>query len=152
MSKHVSSVAAIPSVRESIVLKVRSLGANDDDRSQEAAASSSRGGLVMDGRDIGTSVLPHADLKVFLVADSHIRAVRRLEELRKNGTSTSLEAQMDVKQVQEDLERRDEMDRTRAVSPLRKADDAMELDTSHLTIEQQVDIIVKEAIRRQGQA
>ena len=101
----------------------------------------------MDGRDIGTAVLTHADLKIFLVADSYVRAVRRLEELKKNG---SQEALMDVKQVQEDLERRDESDRTRKVSPLRKADDAIELDTSNLTIEQQVDFIVKEALRRQG--
>ncbi|GJJ78559.1 CMP/dCMP kinase [Entomortierella parvispora] len=155
VSKHVSVVAAIPAVRQSVVQKVRALGAEDIDSSAKeskqtattSAPSSSRAGLVMDGRDIGTSVLTHADLKVFLVADSHVRAVRRLEELRKNGSQDAL---LDVKQVQEDLERRDESDRTRAVSPLRKADDAIELDTSNLTIEEQVDVIVKEALRRQG--
>lgn len=157
VSKHVSTVAAIPAVRQSVVQKVRALGAEDVDNSskesQQATATtsssplSSRAGLVMDGRDIGTAVLTHADLKIFLVADSHVRAVRRLEELKRNG---SQEALMDVKQVQEDLERRDEADRTREVSPLRKAEDAIELDTSNLTIEQQVDVIVKEALRRQG--
>lgn len=100
----------------------------------------------MDGRDIGTVVLPNADLKIFLVADSRVRAERRLQELTRNGNK---EEGLDVETVQKDLERRDELDRTREASPLRKADDAVELDTSHLTIDGQVDAIVQEVHRRQ---
>lgn len=100
----------------------------------------------MDGRDIGTVVLPNADLKIFLVADSRVRAERRLQELAKSGRK---EEGLDLETVQKDLERRDELDRTREASPLRKADDAVELDTSHLTIEGQVDAIVQEVYRRQ---
>jgi cytidylate kinase len=106
----------------------------------------------MDGRDIGTVVLPHADLKVFLVADSRVRAERRLQELIKSGVAadTTTEGVVDVEAVQRDLERRDELDRTRKVSPLKKADDAMELDTSGLTIDGQVDVIVREVERRRN--
>ncbi|KAG0049937.1 hypothetical protein BGZ83_005240 [Gryganskiella cystojenkinii] len=151
VSKHVSAVAAIAEVRQAVLQKVRALGATSDEVTTltRSATAETRKGMVMDGRDIGTVVLPTADLKVFLVADSHIRAVRRLEELKRNaGSKAVLET---VEQVQKDLERRDELDRTRIVSPLRKAEDAMELDTSNMTIEQQVDVIVKEALRRQGE-
>ncbi|KAF9140718.1 hypothetical protein BGX30_006103 [Mortierella sp. GBA39] len=142
VSKHVSAVAAIGPVREAVLQKVRDMGATST--SQES--NSGRAGLVMDGRDIGTVVLPNADLKIFLVADSRVRAERRLQELAKSG---SKEEGLDVETVQKDLERRDELDRTRVASPLRKADDAVELDTSHLTIEGQVDAIVQEVHRRQ---
>ncbi|KAF9912222.1 hypothetical protein BX616_010382 [Lobosporangium transversale] len=166
VSKHVSAVAAIGNVREAVLQKVRNLGAtdahvkgpndskNDNNNSNSglAAKLSTPKGLVMDGRDIGTVVLPHADLKVFLVADSRVRAERRLQELIMNAAdSTELQGQLDVEAVQKDLERRDELDRTRKVSPLRKAEDAMELDTSNLTIEEQVDAIVQEALHRQRQ-
>ncbi|KAF9539793.1 hypothetical protein EC957_004960 [Mortierella hygrophila] len=145
VSKHVSAVAAIGPVREAVLQKVRDMGATS--ASQEG--NSGRAGLVMDGRDIGTVVLPNADLKIFLVADSRVRAERRLQELAKSG---SKEEGLDVETVQKDLERRDELDRTRKASPLRKADDAVELDTSHLTIEGQVDAIVQEVHRRQKAA
>ncbi|KAI8349746.1 cytidylate kinase [Mortierella sp. GBAus27b] len=149
VSQHVSAVAAIGKVRESVLQKVRGIGARDSDQDVSTSASQSISeGLVMDGRDIGTFILPKADLKVFLVADSRVRAERRLRELTKNGQH-STDLTLDL--VQKDLERRDELDRTRKVSPLRKADDAMELDTSGLTIEDQVDVIVQEArCRRQG--
>ncbi|KAF8943936.1 hypothetical protein BGZ47_004862 [Haplosporangium gracile] len=142
VSKHVSAVAAIGPVREAVLHKVRNMGVTSI--SQER--NSGRDGLVMDGRDIGTVVLPNADLKIFLVADSRVRAERRLQELARSG---SKEEVLDVETVQKDLERRDELDRTREVSPLRKADDAVELDTSHLTIEGQVDAIVQEVHHRQ---
>ncbi|KAF9118317.1 hypothetical protein BGW39_001293 [Mortierella sp. 14UC] len=143
VSKHVSAIAAIGPVREAVLQKVRDMGATSE------GSDSERDGLVMDGRDIGTVVLPNADLKIFLVADSRVRAERRLQELAKNGGSGSEEV-LDVETVQKDLERRDELDRTRKVSPLRKADDAVELDTSHLTIDGQVDAIVQEVHRRQA--
>ncbi|KAF9196036.1 hypothetical protein BGZ49_002920 [Haplosporangium sp. Z 27] len=140
VSKHVSTVAAVGKVREAVLQKIRRMGSSEQttDKTQDK-----KPGLVMDGRDIGTVVLPHADLKIFLVADSLVRAERRLQELVKNGIDPKLEA-LDVKTVQSDLERRDELDRTRKVSPLKKAGDAKELDTSNLTIEGQVDAIVKE--------
>ncbi|KAF9105118.1 hypothetical protein BGX27_009799 [Mortierella sp. AM989] len=137
VSKHVSAVAAVSKVRDAVLQKIRSIGVTDDG-GRPLEPKSSNEGLVMDGRDIGTVVLPHADLKVFLIADSRVRAERRLQELVKIGSDPSLEI-LDVKAVQIDLERRDELDRTRKVSPLRKADDAVELDTSCLTIEDQVD-------------
>lgn len=138
VSKHVSAVAAIGAVREAVLDKVRSIGANNDFSDGIAKV---KDGLVMDGRDIGTVVLPNADLKIFLVADSQVRAERRLQELIKNGADPASGA-LQVEDVRKDLERRDELDRTRKVSPLKKAIDAVELDTSELTIEGQVDTIV----------
>ncbi|KAG0304260.1 hypothetical protein BGZ98_005747 [Dissophora globulifera] len=153
VSQHVSAVAAIGGVRQAVLQKVRSIGAQDDARYVDGspASKSSTEGLVMDGRDIGTVVLPHADLKVFLVADSRVRAERRLLELVKSG-ATPAQEKLDIDAVQRDLERRDELDRTRKVSPLMKAKDAMELDTSGLTIETQVDVIVQEVYRRRKSA
>ncbi|KAF9302804.1 hypothetical protein BGZ74_004824 [Mortierella antarctica] len=141
VSKHVSAIAAIGAVREAVLDKVRSIGANDDFTDGAAMA---RDGLVMDGRDIGTVVLPNADLKIFLVANSQVRAERRLQELIKNGADPA-SGVLQVEDVRKDLDQRDELDRTRKVSPLKKAPDAVELDTSGLTIEGQVDIIVCEA-------
>ncbi|KAF9925041.1 hypothetical protein FBU30_005120 [Linnemannia zychae] len=149
VSKFVSAVAAIGPVREAVLEKVRAIGASDQQHPHSSKdGSSSSPGLVMDGRDIGTVVLPNADLKVFLVADSRVRAERRLRELAKNNSHQG--EILDLDSVQKDLERRDELDRTRKVSPLRKAEDAVELDTSNLTIEGQVDAIVQEARRRQA--
>ncbi|KAF9091229.1 hypothetical protein BGX23_005367 [Mortierella sp. AD031] len=163
VSKHVSAVAAIGRVREAVLQKVRNIGATSGEPGYQAnnlatntntnSNSNSRtaGGLVMDGRDIGTVVLPNADLKIFMVADSRVRAERRLQELAKNGAGAGATTEsLDVETVQKDLERRDELDRTRKVSPLKKADDAVELDTSHLTIEGQVDAIVQLVHRKQA--
>jgi cytidylate kinase len=149
VSKHVSAVAAIGRVREAVLQKVRDMGATSSQQ-QGSGSDSGRDGLVMDGRDIGTVVLPNADLKIFLVADSRVRAERRLQEMAKSGNKD--EGVLDLETVQKDLERRDELDRTRKVSPLRKADDAVELDTSHLTIAGQVDAIVQEVHRRRASA
>ncbi|KAF9178104.1 hypothetical protein BGZ50_008051 [Haplosporangium sp. Z 11] len=155
VSKHVSAVAAIGPVRKAVLEKVRNIGATDDEaqtsNSIKSSTRSRAAGLVMDGRDIGTVVLPFADLKVFLVADSHVRAKRRLQELIKNGADPSTsDTHLNLDAVQADLELRDELDRTRKVSPLRRAADAMDLDTSNLTLEQQVDVIVQEVHRRRS--
>jgi len=93
------------------------------------------GGVVMDGRDIGTVVLPDAELKVFMIATLQARAQRRLLELQKNGESVTYE------EVEQEIANRDKLDASRSNSPLVKAKDARELDTSNLSIEQQVEVI-----------
>lgn len=92
--------------------------------------------VVMDGRDIGTCVLPDADVKVYLTADSHVRAVRRYEELRAKGQDCDLET------IEKDIIDRDYQDMHRELSPLRQADDAVLLDSSSMTIEQVADAII----------
>jgi cytidylate kinase len=96
------------------------------------------GGLVMDGRDIGTTVFPNADLKIFMVADPEIRAQRRYNELIKKGVNVTFE------EVKRNVESRDDEDTHRKISPLRKADDAVILDNSHLNFEEQLDFIINE--------
>ena len=88
-------------------------------------------GIVMDGRDIGTAVFPDAELKVFVTASASIRAQRRYDELQAKGQEASFE------DILRNVEERDRIDQTRAVSPLRQADDALLLDNSHLTIAEQ---------------
>jgi cytidylate kinase len=102
------------------------------------------GGIVVEGRDVGTVVFPDAELKIFMVADERGRALRRQREHSLTGTYVELELLM--KEMQE----RDMRDSTRSISPLRKADDAIELDTSDLTVEQQVEFVLKEAAKRIG--
>jgi cytidylate kinase len=101
-------------------------------------------GVVMDGRDIGTVVFPNAELKVFMSCDMDIRAERREKELLEKGKKVSLE------EVVENLNERDRIDSSRSDSPLRMADDAFLIDTSHLTIEQQVqkvlDLVKEKAV------
>ena len=122
VSDHVSEVAANSVVRRAMVKIQHQLGENK--------------GIVMDGRDIGTVVFPEAELKIFMTARPEIRAQRRLKELAAKGINASLE------EVLANLEERDRKDTTRADSPLRKADDAVELDNSYLTFAGQVDKIV----------
>ena len=117
VSSHVSPVAAIGFVREALTKQQQAMG--------EAK------GIVMDGRDIGTSVFPHAEMKVFVTASAEVRAQRRYEELAAKGEKVSFDA------ILKNIKERDHIDETRAVSPLRKADDAIVLDNSHLTIAQQ---------------
>lgn len=121
----VSKVSSIKGVRSAMVREQRKM--------------SERGGVVMDGRDIGTVVFPNADLKIFMVASIDERAKRRAEELVANG----LQPHRD--KLKKEIADRDLFDSTRNESPLRKADDAIELDTSNLTIDEQVEIIVKKA-------
>lgn len=117
VSSHVSVIAALPFVRAALVEQQQQMGAKK--------------GIVMDGRDIGTVVFPNAELKVFVTASPEVRAQRRYDELKAKG----MEANFDdiLKNVQE----RDYIDSHRATSPLRKAEGAIELDNSNITIEQQ---------------
>lgn len=125
VTQHVSRVSSYPRVREVLVRLQRRLAEH--------------GGVVLEGRDIGTVVLPDAELKIFLTASLGERARRRAKELAESGRA------VDPDVLQEDLAERDRLDSTRAVSPLKKAPGALVLDTTDLTIEEQVEFIVKEA-------
>lgn len=122
VSQNVSAVAAIPAVRTEMTRQQREIA--------------DKGGIVMDGRDIGTTVLPHAQVKIFLVASAHERARRRYEENQEKGIHTGTLAEL-----QAAIELRDKKDSTRKVSPLVQAADAIKLDSTHLTIDQVVDQI-----------
>ncbi|MCR4921693.1 MAG: (d)CMP kinase [Bacteroidaceae bacterium] len=117
VSQHVSQVAALGFVREAMVDQQRRMG--------EAK------GVIMDGRDIGTVVFPNAELKVFVTASAAIRAQRRYDELRAKGEDCNYD------EILHNVEERDRIDSTREISPLRQAPDAIVLDNSHLTIEEQ---------------
>jgi len=123
VTQHVSLVSSFPYVRKQMVAL------------QKKAAE--EGNIVMDGRDIGTVVIPHADLKIFLTAHVEERAKRRLKENIKKGKVAAID------QVIEDIARRDQKDSTRKESPLRMAEDAMILDTTYLTIEEVVEKIIE---------
>ncbi len=118
-----SKVSKLPEVREKMV-----------EFQQKLAGTKN---VIMDGRDIGTVVLPNAQLKIFLTADVSVRAKRRLLQLEEKGMSG------DIAQIEEEIRARDTQDMTRSVSPLKQADDAILLDTSDKTIDEVVDIIVK---------
>lgn len=117
VSNHVSPIATIPFVREALVAQQQKMG-------QEK-------GIVMDGRDIGTTVFPDAELKIFVTADSQVRAQRRYDELKQKGMSADFNA------ILKNVEERDYIDTHREVSPLRKAEDAITLDNSKMTIPEQ---------------
>jgi cytidylate kinase len=126
ISQNVSPVSTIKQVREAMVEQQRKLG---KDR-----------GIVMDGRDIGTVVFPEADLKLFLTADMLTRAFRRQRELLEK------DEMVDIDTIIENLQKRDEIDSTRKESPLRKADNATEIDTTFITIDEQVDEVIRMAV------
>ena len=117
VSSRVSPVAALGFVREALVRQQQEMGKAK--------------GIVMDGRDIGTTVFPDAELKIFVTASAEVRAQRRYDELTAKGEKASFE------EILANVKERDHIDETREVSPLRKADDALLLDNSHLTIEEQ---------------
>lgn len=117
VSSKVSPIAALPFVRKALVEQQQMMGREK--------------GIVMDGRDIGTAVFPDAELKVFVTASAEVRAQRRYDELKAKG----MEA--DYASILKNVEERDYIDSHREVSPLRKADDAVELDNSHMTIAEQ---------------
>lgn len=123
-----SAVSALPAVREKLVAEQRAMG--------QAKC------VVMDGRDIGTNVFPHAEYKFFLTASVEARAYRRWLELRKKGTEVALE------QVQTDLEQRDYNDSHRALNPLKKAEDAIEVDSTEMDPQAVVNFILNR-IRKQ---
>ena len=116
VTANVSRVAAIGAVREAMVAQQRRMGES--------------GGVLMDGRDIGTVVFPNAQLKIFLTASVEERALRRYKELMAKGQD------VDLAQLKENIASRDKQDSERAISPLRQAEDALLLDTSHMNIEQ----------------
>ncbi|KAI8145584.1 Cytidylate kinase [Fennellomyces sp. T-0311] len=137
--QNISPVAANTGVRSTLADQQRSLArANDPAWAGFTHHQQHIKGVVMDGRDIGTVILPDAELKVFIVADARVRAQRRFDELKSKNALGEGET---VDAIARDLNARDEADRTRAVSPLKKADDAVELDTSDKSIEGQVEAI-----------
>ena len=122
VTENVSTVSTVKYVREAMVEIQRNIGKKTN--------------CVVEGRDIGTVVFPDAEFKIFMVADVKMRAERRLKELHEMGEKRSLQ------EVMTDLKRRDEKDSTRSHSPLQKADEAIEIDTSMLSIDQQVGKII----------
>ncbi len=124
VTNFVSEVSAVPAVRDAMVRIQRRLGMT--------------GNYVVEGRDIGTVVFPDADWKFFLIADDETRARRRQKDLEKLGIHQDLDALIS------DIRERDRKDSSRSHSPLKKADDAIEVDTSNLTIEEQVQSIVNQ--------
>lgn len=117
VSNQVSKVSAIGFVRQALVKQQQALGKNK--------------GVVLDGRDVGTVVFPDAELKIFMTASPEIRAKRRFDELTQKGESVSFD------EILENIKQRDFIDQTREESPLKKADDAIILDNSNMTIEEQ---------------
>mgnify|MGYP000083411439 CR=1 len=117
VSSRVSPIAALDFVREAMVARQQAMGKAK--------------GIVMDGRDIGTTVFPDAELKIFVTASPEIRAQRRYDELKAKGEEAGFD------EILENVRQRDYIDQNREVSPLRKADDALLLDNSHMTISQQ---------------
>lgn len=128
VSTYVSQVSKLSSVRQAMVDIQRRMG--------------NEKGIVMDGRDIGTVVFPAAELKIFMTADTTIRAERRQKELLEKGEKISLDI------VKQNLESRDKIDSGRTVSPLKKAIDAVEIDTSYLEFKEQVSRIIELARER----
>lgn len=123
VSNFVSYIAEISEVRKKLVEQQKKMGQNK--------------GIVMDGRDIGTVVFPDAELKIFMTASSQTRAQRRFDELLAKGQSIT------YAEVLHNVEERDYIDTHRVDSPLRKADDAIEIDNSHLTREEQLDTVLE---------
>lgn len=124
VSSRVSLVAALGFVREALVKLQQEMGKSK--------------GIVMDGRDIGTVVFPDAELKIFVTASAEIRAKRRFDELMAKGQEVSFD------EILKNVEERDRIDQTRSVSPLRKADDAIVLDNSNMTVEEQKAWLINE--------
>ncbi|KGF50509.1 (d)CMP kinase [Prevotella disiens] len=124
VSSHVSPIAAIAAVRSALVAQQQKMGQDK--------------GVVMDGRDIGTVVFPNAELKIFVTASAEVRAQRRYEELKEKG----MEANFD--EILKNVEERDYIDSHRKVSPLKKADDAIELDNSNISIAEQKEWLMQQ--------
>ena len=118
VSNCVSGVSSVGEVREKLVAMQQQMGRNK--------------GIVMDGRDIGTVVFPDAEIKLFMTADPKVRAQRRYDELTAKGDNVSLE------EIEDNVRSRDIADQNRAISPLRKADDAVVLDNSYMTLDDQM--------------
>ena len=130
VGKNASVVAKYPKVREKLLELQRNLAATTD--------------VIMDGRDIGTVVLPDAECKIFLTASSHVRAERRYKELVEKGETCDLE------QIEKDIIARDEQDMNREIAPLKQAEDAVLVDSSNMTIDEVVNRIIELAERADG--
>lgn len=130
VSSRVSIIAAIPFVRTELVRQQQLMGKN--------------GGIVMDGRDIGTTVFPNAELKIFVTASPQVRAQRRYAELQAKGQTTTIE------EVMKNLEERDYIDSHREVSPLRQASDAVVIDNTNLTPSEQLAMLLALFNQRAG--
>jgi cytidylate kinase len=128
ISENVSQVSAIKEVRVAMVEQQRKLGKEK--------------GIVMDGRDIGTVVFPDAELKIFLTADMLVRAFRRQKELLEKNDL------VDIDEIIDNLTRRDQIDSNRKESPLVKAQNAISIDTTHITIDEQVDEVIRLALTK----
>lgn len=124
VSAHVSTIAAITAVRRDLVKRQQVYGEQK--------------GIVMDGRDIGTTVFPHAELKIYVNAPARVRAERRFRELTEKGVETTFE------EVLANVEHRDHIDSAREESPLRRAADAIDLDNGHMTIEEQNNWLIEQ--------
>jgi len=131
VTRAVSAVSRLREVRTAMVREQRAMGKD--------------GGIVLEGRDIGTVVFPDADLKFFIIAGIEARALRRQRELQEKGTRADLE------ELKREIAERDRLDSSRAESPLRKAEGAIEIDTSNLSIEEQVNQVVTIARERMGE-
>lgn len=128
VSRHVSLIAALPFVRSAMVEMQREMGKEK--------------GVVMDGRDIGTVVFPHAELKIFVTASAEVRAQRRYDELTAKGEKCNYE------EILENVKERDHIDSTRETSPLRQAEDAIVLNNTHMTIPEQENWLMEEYKKR----
>lgn len=128
VSRHVSLIAALPFVRSAMVEMQREMGKEK--------------GVVMDGRDIGTVVFPHAELKIFVTASAEVRTQRRYDELTAKGEKCNYE------EILENVKERDHIDSTRETSPLRQAEDAIVLDNTHMTIPEQENWLMEEYKKR----
>ena len=131
ISANVSQVSALPKIREKMVALQRKMAGETN--------------VIMDGRDIGTTVLPNAEVKIFLVASARSRAERRMLDFQERG----IETDQSVEEIEKDIAERDYKDSHRAISPLKKADDAIEIDTTNLTIDQVVDTILEKIKKNQ---
>ncbi len=129
VNSKVSEISKIEGVRTALVAKQREM-------------RNLNNGIVMEGRDIGTVVFPHADVKIFLTADLEQRVKRRAKEFGEKGIEITLN------EIKDNINHRDDIDSTRTVSPLKKAEDAIEIDTSKVTIEEQVNLIINEIKKR----
>ena len=128
VSENVSQVSTVKEVRDAMVALQRKLGKEK--------------GIVMDGRDIGTVVFPEAELKVFLTADIDVRAYRRQQELLEKDDMVA------IAEIIQNLQQRDRIDSTRKESPLKQASDAKVIDTTHITVDEQVDEVIRMALSK----
>ncbi|KAI9146251.1 cytidylate kinase [Paraphysoderma sedebokerense] len=148
VTRNVSFIAGLPSVRAALLEKKRAIGGGIDGTPDESYVGPVPKGIVMDGRDIGTVVFPRAGLKIFLVADPKIRAQRRYNELKSHHEAGKVTGLPSLDEIHQEILKRDAADYSRTISPLKRADDAIEIDSTSLTKEQVVDEIVSLANKR----